>query len=79
MTVLFAALSSCKKDTPTFTVIFDSKGGTPTPATQTVEKGGMVEKPADPTLTDHQSQAGQRRITQQVRFGTSRRELLQPT
>ena len=54
MTVLFAALSSCKKDTPTFTVIFDSKGGTPNPATQTIEKGGMVEKPADPTLTDHQ-------------------------
>jgi uncharacterized repeat protein (TIGR02543 family) len=55
MTTLFAVvLSSCKKDTPTFTVTFDSKGGTPTPATQTVEKGGMVEKPADPTLTNYQ-------------------------
>ena len=56
MTAIFAAvLSSCKKDDPpTFSVTFDSKGGTPTPATQIVEKGGKVEKPDDPTLTNHQ-------------------------
>ena len=56
MAALFATvLSSCKKDdNTTFTVTFDSKGGTPIPATQIVIKDGMVKKPADPTLTDHQ-------------------------
>ena len=56
MTALFAAvLSSCRKDDPpTYAVTFDSKGGTPTPATQIVKRGGTVEKPADPTLTHHQ-------------------------
>jgi uncharacterized repeat protein (TIGR02543 family) len=55
MTALFAALlSSCEKDdAPTFAVTFDSKGGTPTPLEQIVKKGGTVEKPADPTLTNH--------------------------
>ena len=53
MTVLFV-VSSCEKDnTPTFSVTFDSKGGAPTPATQIVKKDGIVEKPADPTLTNH--------------------------
>ena len=56
ITAMFAAvLSSCKKDDlPTFAVAFDSKGGTPTPEMQIVKKGGTVEKPADPTLPDHQ-------------------------
>jgi len=56
MTALFAAvISSCEKDNiPTFSVTFDCKGGTPTPATQTVKKGGKVEKPADLTLSNHQ-------------------------
>ena len=55
MAALFAAvLSSCKKDdTQTFVVTFDSKGGTPTPSTQMVKEGGMLEKPADPTLTNY--------------------------
>jgi len=42
-------VASCKKDEPTYTVRFDSKGGTPTPQEQTVNKGGKVTKPADPT------------------------------
>ena len=56
MTALFVVvLSSCEKDdTSTFTVTFDSKGGTPTPATQIVKKGGMVEKPTDPILDNRQ-------------------------
>ena len=36
-----------------FTVAFDSKGGTPTPQTQTVAQGGKVAKPADPALLYH--------------------------
>ena len=56
LTVLFeTVLTSCvKDDASTFAVTFDSKGGTPTPATQKVKKDGRVEKPADPTLTNHQ-------------------------
>ena len=55
MIALFATvLSSCKDDDiPIFSVTFDSKGGTPTPSTQIVEKGGKVKKPADPTRPNY--------------------------
>ena len=37
-----------EKETPSYTVTFDSQGGTAV-ASQTVEEGGKVAKPADPT------------------------------
>ena len=55
MTALLAAVfTSCEKDTavPTYTVTFDSKGGSQV-ASQTVREGGTVEKPADPTRDNH--------------------------
>ena len=52
--VFAAAITSCKKDEePTYTVSFNSKGGTPTPQEQTVKKGGKITKPADPTRANH--------------------------
>ena len=56
--VVFAvAFSSCDKDdgkdNPTFTVRFDSKGGTPTPQEQTVKQGAKVNKPADPARENY--------------------------
>ena len=48
--VFAATFSSCEKEEePTYTVSFNSKGGTPAPQAQTVKKGGKVSKPADPT------------------------------
>ena len=49
------SVSSCEKDkeTPTYTVTFNSKGGTPTPQQQTVKEGGKVAKPTDPTLENY--------------------------
>ena len=35
-----------------YTVTFDAKGGTPNPASQTVEKGGLVTEPTPPTKAD---------------------------
>ena len=46
-------VASCQKDEPTYTVRFDSKDGTPTPQEQTVNKGGKVTKPADPTRENY--------------------------
>ena len=55
MTALFAAVfTSCEKDkaVPTYTVTFDSKGGSQV-ASKTVREGSMVEKPAEPTRDNH--------------------------
>jgi len=55
--VLATALTSCKKDEDkkelTYTVSFNSKGGTPTPQEQTVKKGGKITKPANPTRENY--------------------------
>ena len=40
------------KESPTYTVTFDSKGGSQVTA-QTVKEGGTVEKPVDPTLQNY--------------------------
>ena len=53
-----AMLVACKKEeekpqTVTYEVTFDSQGGSAV-AKQTVEKGGKVEKPADPTYAKHE-------------------------
>ena len=54
LTAIFAiAMFSCKKEDPTYTVSFNSKGGTPTPQEQTVKKGNKVSKPADPTRANY--------------------------
>ncbi len=37
----------------TYTVTFDSQGGAPTPASQTVAFGGLITAPTDPTKTGH--------------------------
>jgi len=54
---IFAAVfTSCETDKveiPTYTVRFDSKGGTPTPQEQTVKEDGRVTKPADPTRDNY--------------------------
>ena len=54
---IFAAVfTSCETDkveVPTYTVRFDSKGGTPTPQEQTVKEDGKVIKPADPTRDNY--------------------------
>ena len=50
--VSIALLSSCNEDT-TYTVTFDSKGGSPTPTVQAVAEGGKVINPPDPTLANH--------------------------
>ena len=52
ITALSAAIiTSCKKDKEdvTYTVTFNSKGGTPTPPEQTVKDGNKAIKPTDPT------------------------------
>ena len=52
VTVL-GTITGCKKgEEPGYTVIFDTKGGNPTPEPQTVKKGGKVERPSDPTFPD---------------------------
>ena len=55
--VFAAVFTSCEKDNveeiPTYTVRFDSKGGTPTPQDQTVKEGNKVTKPADPTRDNY--------------------------
>ena len=48
--VVSAAFTSCDKDT--FTVTFDSKGGSDV-QTQTVEKGGKLTEPKDPTRSNY--------------------------
>ena len=53
MTALCAAVfTSCEKEDPTYTVTFDSKGGSQV-AAQTVKTGGKVAKPADPTRENY--------------------------
>ena len=51
--IFSASFTSCNndeaKEDPTYTVRFDSKGGTPTPQEQTVREGNKITKPADPT------------------------------
>jgi len=52
-TAVFAAVfSSCDKDDVTYTVTFDSKGGSAVTA-QTVKQGDKVQKPADPTRENY--------------------------
>ena len=53
--VFTTVFTSCEKDEeiPTYTVRFDSKGGTPTPQEQTVKEGGKVTKPSDPTRDNY--------------------------
>ena len=52
-TAVFAAVfSSCDKDDVTYTVTFDSKGGSAVTA-QTVKQGDKVQKPADPTRANY--------------------------
>ena len=48
-------VSSCEEDEkePTYTVRFDSKGGTSTPQEQTIKEGGKVTKPTDPTRENY--------------------------
>ena len=46
-----AAFTSCIEEEPTFTVTFDSNGGSEVPS-QTVKEGGKVSKPIDPTRED---------------------------
>ena len=52
--IFSASLTSCDLLDTKYTVRFDSKGGTPTPQEQTIKEGGKVDKPADPTLANHQ-------------------------
>ena len=54
--IMLGTMTSCEDDKekedeniPKYTVSFDSKGGTPTPQQQTVNEGGKVTRPADPT------------------------------
>ena len=51
--IFAVTFTSCEQEEnkaiPTFTVRFDSKGGTPTPQEQTVKEGSKINKPADPT------------------------------
>ena len=54
--VFTTVFTSCEKDEekiPTYTVRFDSKGGAVTPQEQTVQEGGKVTKPADPTRDNY--------------------------
>ena len=50
--VVGAMLAGCKKDDPTFTVKFDSRGGSAV-AEKIVKKGDKVPKPPDPTLANN--------------------------